>query len=140
MTGLINWRIQLSGAPVLILMLQACQPAQPKTDRSSYKPDIHRLVFQNQSGHPLDDVRIYISATGEFASCGTILPGTECSNGFRLREYQGNYFDVSWKVNGQEHIVRNIRAELPRELQPARALRAVISFKDNNQMTAGLVF
>ena len=108
---------------------------------SSVKPNaiqIKRLVFLNQSYKTLDEVRIYISETREFASCGRILPGTECSTGFPLREYQGNHFDISWVDNQQSKSIKNIQTLVPEDLVSGKAVNAVIVFGAQGEFYASL--
>ncbi len=99
---------------------------------------IKRLVFLNQSSKALKDVRIYIAKTKEFASCGYILPRSECSTGFPLREYQGNRFEVAWLDNDQPRSVKNILAEVPDKINPEKPLNAVIVFGQQGQFSARL--
>jgi len=115
--------------------LMSCSTAPIKSDTIK----IQRLVFLNYSSKTLDKVRIYISKTSEFASCGHILPKSECSTGFPLREYQGNTFNVSWRENGQQKSKNNIRAQQPLNLITTRPVNAVITFGEDGAFSADLL-
>ena len=99
---------------------------------------IKRLVFLNQSAMPLNDVRIYVQSTHEFVTCGYILPKSECSMGFPLREYQGNRFQVKWRDNNQQRTMNNIAMEIPGDLDNDLPVRAVIVFGENGNFSAKL--
>ena len=112
----------------------ACSPPLIKAD--SIK--IERLIFLNMSTHALINVRIRIAKTRELVECGYILPKTECSLGFPLREYQGNRFDVSWLDNDQSRSVNNILVDIPENLMTGKPVNAVIIFGENGQFSARL--
>ena len=111
--------------------------SSPKITPTSIQ--IKRLVFLNQSSKTLNNVRIYVTKTHEFASCGHILPKTECSTGFPLREYQGNSFDISWSENGQNKSRHNIQAVVPVNINTEKPANAVITFGENEYFTASLI-
>jgi len=108
------------------------------TPAQSNSIKIKRLVFLNQSTSNLSNVRIFISNTNELASCGYILPKTECSTGFRLREYKGNRFDVSWMDNGQQKSVKNIMVHVPEGMPTDNPVHVVIVFGEQGQFSAFL--
>lgn len=128
--------LRLALAALMAAGLAACV-TPPVTDDSI---KIQRLIFLNNTSNALNNVRIYISNTSEFASCGYILPKTECSTGFRLREYKGNRFDVSWQENGHSRKVENILAQQPTELIAGKNLNAVIVFGAQGQFSAQLKY
>lgn len=102
-------------------------------------PQIQRLILLNQSDIPLGNVHIYITATREQVTCGSILPRSECSTGFPSREYQGNSFDVTWVEHQQTMIARDILATVPGDLTPGQPVNAVITFRGDGNFSAGLV-
>ena len=119
----------------LCAALASCSIAPAKSNTIK----IQRLIFLNHSSKALDKVRIYISKTSEFASCGHILSKSECSTGFPLREYQGNSFDVSWSENGQQKEKNNLRILESVNLIPDRPANAVITFGENGVFSASLL-
>lgn len=112
----------------------ACSSPSIKADAIK----IERLIFLNKSTHPLSNVRIHIAKTRELVECGYILPKTECSLGFPLREYQGNRFDVFWLDNDQSRSVENILVDIPENLMTEKPVNAVIIFDENGQFSARL--
>ena len=86
----------------------------------------------------MNEVKIYVSKTREFVTCGYILANSECTIGFPLREYQGNRFDVSWIGNGRAEWVRNIRLSEEENLKYAEPVNAVITIDKYGRLSAGL--
>ena len=134
MTSQINSSVYFSIVLILISSLMACSPSLIKNDAI----EIEALILHNQSTRPLRDVRIYISKTRELVECGYILPKRECYLGFPLREYQGNYFDVSWVDNGQSRSVKNILIDVPEDLMMSKPVNAVILFDEQGRFSARL--
>ena len=99
---------------------------------------IKSVIFLNTSDKPLTDVQIYVTKTRELMSCGYILPRSECSTGFPLREYQGNRFDVSWTEGGQIITVDNILVDVPGNLRMGKPVNVVITFGKYNRFSARL--
>lgn len=121
--------------PILLFSaLFSCSSVPLKTQSI----EIKRLVFLNQTSRALDKVRIYITETREFVSCGYILPKTECSTGFPLREYQGNHFDIAWIENGQARSIKNVQAIVPEKLISGKPVNAVIVFGAQGEFSASL--
>ena len=123
---------------LLVLMFLTTLIACAVTTTHSNSIKINRLVFLNHSSLNLSNVRIFVSKTNELASCGYILPNTECSTGFRLREYQGNKFDVSWIENGTKKIIKNIVVHVADNIPTEKPLHMVIIFGKQGQLTATL--
>ncbi|MGK0293741.1 MAG: hypothetical protein ACI9U1_002143 [Porticoccaceae bacterium] len=94
------------------------------------------LIFDNQSGSELENVRIEVRKTGVFASCGVILSGTACSTTFRTKIYQGNPVYISWQVHGQKRAMGPLYVELPQTIQYDVPARIRVSFKSENDVTA----
>jgi len=119
----------------LLNILSGCSSTVIQADPIQIK----RLVFLNQSSKALSNVRIYVSKSREFASCGYILPNTECSTGFPLREYKGNSFDISWSEKGENKSKQNIQAIVPVSLNLEKPVNAVITFGENAAFSASLL-
>lgn len=122
-------------AVFLLNILTSCSSPIIKSNSIQIK----RLVFLNQSSRALNNVRIYVSKTHEFASCGYILAKTECSTGFPLREYQGNSFDISWSEDGQNKSKQNIQTVVPVNLNLNKPVNAVITFGEGGAFSASLM-
>lgn len=125
--------------PCLVVLLltgylSAC--SMPPTKASSV--NIKRLVFLNQSSIDLNNVRIHIAKTNEVVTCGYILPKSECSTGFPLREYQGNRFDISWVDRGQPKSMKNIQVEVPGNLQLDKPVNALVIYSEQGRFSAKL--
>ena len=101
---------------------------------------INRLIFQNDSAAELKDVRIYVTKTSEFIRCAHVLPKAECSTGFKLRDYKGNRFDVSWQQDGQPRLIKDILAKQPDVLRQGVPLQAVITFGAAGEFKAELQY
>ena len=100
--------------------------------------EIKRLVFLNQTSRPLSEVKVFVQKTRESVLCGTILPNTECSMGFPVRQYQGNRFDVSWIENERPVIIKDIQALPGENLVPGKPVHAVLVFGEHGQFSATL--
>jgi len=119
---------------LLSISITACSSLQTKT-RSI---NIQRLIFLNQSASSLRDVQIFITNTNEVVACGYILPKSECSTGFPLREYQGNPFDISWLNGKQKMLIKNILVDVPDNLMLEEPVNAVIVFGEQGRFSASL--
>jgi hypothetical protein len=56
---------------------------------------------------------ILVPESGQFVSCGQILPLSSCSTSFPLQTYQGNGAQVSWKEQGVEQITAVFKLDPP---------------------------
>ena len=117
---------------LFISFLTAC--ASPTVKNESIK--IKRVILFNDSTRALTNTRIYITETRELFSCGYLLPKTECSTGFPLREYKGNRFDVTWTEDGRQRAVKNILVEVPVTLSKDSPVNAVILFREHGRFSA----
>jgi len=131
----IKRKIYLSMLLVTLLTTGITSCSLPERSNSI---EIKRLIFLNETSRTLHEVRIYVGKTREFAACGYILPNSECSTGFPLREYQGNRFDVSWQDNGQPKSVKDILASKAENLTPEEPVNVVIVFGKSGQFSARL--
>lgn len=90
---------------------------------------ISGMQIENQTPMYLSAVRLMVPVTGNFVSCGSILPGSMCSTTFPETAYTGNPVEITWSQGGQIHSTGPFVLELPADLDaygPA-IVRVVIS-------------
>ena len=75
--------------------------------------DIAGIVFQNALSYTVTDVTVQVPATGGFASCGNILPRSECSTSFPSVDYRRNPILVTWRERGEAKGTDEFTVELP---------------------------
>jgi hypothetical protein len=64
---------------------------------------IKGVEIYNGLAYPVKDVVILVPASGEFVSCGNILPESSCSTSFPARDYRETPVQVSWTELGKPH-------------------------------------
>ena len=129
-------RITLLLGLCITVFISGCTTSVATVDE---KPRIQRLILLNESDVQLEDVRIFVTRTRELVTCGAILPRSECSTGFPLREYQGNPFDISWMEYQRAMLARDIQVTVPETLLPGQRVNAVIVFRGDGRFSARLV-
>jgi hypothetical protein len=67
----------------------------------------------NALPYSVQDVSILAPLTGDFVSCGQILPNSSCSTSFPARDYRENPVQVSWKEHGQPHSTPEFKLDAP---------------------------
>ena len=77
--------------------------------------------------------------TRELIECGYVPANSECSSGFPLRAYQGNNFEVSWKLKGVSRSVENIAVEGRAGLAAKSPVDVVIMIDQRGQVRARFV-
>lgn len=103
-------------------LLSACatRPAEPVATLQ-----IEGLLIENNTQMWLSAVRIMVPATGNFVSCSTITPKTNCSTTFPETNYTGNPVEIIWSQGGETHSSGEFVIQLPTGLdygKPARIL------------------
>ena len=86
---------------------------------------IEGLLIENNTQMWLSAVRILVPATGNFVSCSTITPRTNCSTTFPEASYTGNPVEITWNQGGEMHSSGVFVIQLPAGLdndKPARIL------------------
>lgn len=69
-----------------------------------------------------------VPATGNFVSCSTITPKTNCSTTFPETSYTGNSVEITWSQGGEMHTSGEFVIQLPGGLdygKPARILAVI---------------
>ncbi len=74
---------------------------------------INGVEIYNALSYSVQDVSILAPETGEFVSCGEILPASSCSTSFPARDYRENPVVVSWKEHGQAHSTAEFKLDAP---------------------------
>lgn len=97
------------------------------------------MVIRNELAYPVTDVMIEVPATGAFAGCGNIMPGTACSTTFERIDYRRNALVVSWKERGQPHQTDEFILQIPEAARPGDAFLVEVSVFAPGQAGARLV-
>lgn len=101
--------------------LQACAPVSESSKPGEISAImIEGMVIRNELSFPVTEVMIDVPATGVFAGCGNILPGSECRTSFEAVDYAANAVVVSWKEHGQSHQTGEFVIEIPADLDPGK--------------------
>jgi len=96
------------------LLFAACATKTAKNDPDDFTIlQIAGVEIYNGLSYSIQDVTIKIPDSGDFVSCGEVLPASSCATSFPLREYMGNKVQVSWKENGQEFSTAEFRLTPP---------------------------
>jgi len=114
---------------LLVVTLLACLPVFPVLQscteavvpgRPAETPGIaiQGMIIRNELAFPVTDVMINVPATGRFAGCGNILPGTECNTSFEVVDYSSQQLVVSWKEYGEPHQTGAFKVDIPAQLDP----------------------
>lgn len=96
-------RSWISGCLCLVL-LGACaakgNAPGPAYGNPSGGVEIGGVRIVNQLKQGVTEARILVLQSGNFVSCGNILPGTVCSTSFPGRAYEGGQLRITWKERG----------------------------------------
>ena len=61
------------------------------------------IEIHNALAYTVKDVMILVPVSGDYVSCGQILPGSSCSTLFPVRDYRETAVQLSWKEQGEAH-------------------------------------
>lgn len=114
----------LAAALTLLAAGCAAMGRAPETEPAAIAID--GLTIRNELAYPVTDVLIEVPATGAFAGCGTVLPGSECSNRFEQVGYRANPVRIRWREHGKAHGTGEFVIEIPPELQPGQPARVEV--------------
>lgn len=99
------WRRFLTIAGVLCL-LSACGAPAPKPEQPTGPLLlITGIEIHNALAYTVQDVTILVPVSGDYVSCGQILPDSSCSTSFPLRDYRETAVQLSWKEQGESHNI-----------------------------------
>lgn len=96
-----------------MLLIGACAAGGGQT---AVPVQIKGLKIENQTDRPVTAVRLLVTATGGFVSCGNIAPQSSCSTTFPETAYSGNPVEVTWSQGGQIYSTGQFNLGLPNEL------------------------
>jgi hypothetical protein len=71
------------------------------------------IEIYNGLSYTVQDVVILVPVSGDYVSCGQILPDSSCSTSFPVRDYRENAVQVSWKEQGEPHSMAPFKLEAP---------------------------
>jgi len=115
-----------------MLLLASClaKPAQekpvqdnPAQERPGADPHLQITGVEIYNGLPYSvrDVRILVPASGDFVSCGQILPDSSCSTTFPARDYRENPVQLNWTEHGQAQSTKPFKIRAPQAAQPGQS-------------------
>ena len=141
-------KYRCSGALLVVLSLfwlaltamQGCSPV-PVGAQKQELPGLRLdgMVIRNELPYPVTDVLIEVPATGAFAGCGNILPGSDCRTSFESRDYQHQALIISWKEYGESHQTGEFVIDIPDELDRARPAWLEVVIFARGQAGANLI-
>lgn len=71
------------------------------------------IEIYNALPFTVQDVTILVPLTGDYVSCGQILPDSSCSTTFPVRDYRDTPVQVSWKEQGEPHSTAPFKLNAP---------------------------
>jgi hypothetical protein len=103
----------LTGCCILLLVTACAARPAANVPVSGPGVQIAGIEIHNALSAVVQDVTILVPATGEYVSCGQILPESSCSTTFPLRDYRESAVQVSWKEEGKPHSTPAFKLEAP---------------------------
>ncbi len=98
----------------VLWMLLACAPQSPKTEQPAGPLlQITGIEIHNALPYTIQDVTILIPESGDYVSCGQVLPDSSCSTTFPVRDYRQTAVQLSWKERGEPHSTAPFILEAP---------------------------
>ncbi len=105
-----------------IIFITACSSGQAvKTRITGPVLQISGVEIHNALPYSVQDVIILAPATGDFVSCGQILPESSCSTSFPARDYRENPLQVKWKEYGQLHSTSEFKLAAPQSARDGQS-------------------
>lgn len=96
------------------LMLTACATQGTRQERIAGPAlQIAGVEIYNGLPYSVHDVSILATSSGDFVSCGQILPDTSCSTTFPVRDYREDPVQVSWTEQGEPHSTKPFKLSPP---------------------------
>jgi hypothetical protein len=80
--------------------------------------EIEGLRIRNDLLFSVTDVMILVPVSGDYVGCGIILPRSECSTTFPVRDYRGSAVVISWKEYGEAHKTDEFVVDVPDGIDP----------------------
>jgi hypothetical protein len=123
-----------------LTVLQGCSSV-PVEAQEAEPPglSIDGMVIRNELPFPVTDVLIDVPATGAFAGCGNILPGSDCRTSFESRDYGRQALIIRWKEYGESHQTGEFVIDVPDELDRTRPAWLEVVIFAQGQAGASLI-
>lgn len=112
-----------------VVLVQGCATTVSKPDEPApVVLVVEGIEISNELAFPVTDVMVNIPATGGFAGCGNIVPGSACRTSFEAVDYASDAMVVSWKEYGKPHMTDEFVVEAPDGMDPLKPvwLRVII--------------
>jgi hypothetical protein len=107
--------------PAVLCGALGCSTAQQEPGESGTRGiEVRGLRILNRSFSVVTEVRLLVSETLEFVSCGNIPIHGECATTFPLRQYQGNRIEIRWKQGGADWSTGEFVVEHSQGIDPGR--------------------
>jgi hypothetical protein len=115
----------LTVVPLLWMLLACTQQSQPTgkpTGQATGMPtreptgpllQIVGIEIHNALPYTIQDVTILIPESGDFVSCGQVLPDSSCSTSFPVRDYRETAAQLNWKEQGEPRQTAPFILEAP---------------------------
>ncbi|HKX55217.1 MAG TPA: hypothetical protein VJN01_03915 [Xanthomonadales bacterium] len=96
-------------------MISCATQSGPEDEDSGSGPELQIAGVEIYNGLPysVQDVSILVPLSGEFVSCGQILPDSSCSTTFPARDYRESPAQVSWTEHGVQHSTKPFKLKAP---------------------------
>ena len=94
--------------------------------------EIAGIEIRNELAYPVSEVRVLVSATGEFVTCSQVMGGTACQTSFPLRSYRGNAMRVTWVEHGEPQVLDDFVLKAPAS-SPVLEQDSVVPFESEGQ-------
>jgi len=90
----------LASLVIWTLLAAACTTTAPVRTPHGPAVEIDGVKISNRLRSMVTDVELLALSSGDFVSCGSILPDTSCSTSFPGKSYSGGKMRISWKEQG----------------------------------------
>jgi len=123
-----------------LLLVTACatDPAA-KAQVGGPRLQIVGIEIHNALSFIVQDVTISVPASGEYVSCGQVLPESSCSTSFPVRDYRESAVQVNWKEQGEPHSTPAFKLEAPAAASEGRRAYIRVEVFASGQAGAKLV-
>ena len=71
------------------------------------------VEIYNGLAYSIQDVSILVPSSGEYVSCGQVLPDSSCSTTFQVRDYRENPAQVHWTEHGEPQSTKPFTIKAP---------------------------
>jgi len=123
-----------------LLQLHACSTSGGQTPPAQGPAlQISGVEIYNGLAYPVEDVVILVPASGEFVSCGNVLPDSSCSTSFPARDYRETPVQVSWTEQGEPHHTPEFKLAAPAAARDGETAYIRVEVFSSGQAGAKLV-